>query len=119
MVLTFTGSLNDFRRLASTAVTLAIQYKVKKSFLGYVEDCDLPACATCGGETRTCTRTCLNGVFGDPTCPADQETKEEVCNTQACRKFNTCIITSKIDTFKLLSTLAFHKLLAKCSRSLP
>ena len=42
---------------------------------------------TCDGGVKQCTRTCINGVFGDHGCPSDQETKTEACNQQDCREF--------------------------------
>ena len=47
-----------------------------------------PCSVTCGGGTRTCIRTCDNGVFGQPGCPADQEINTQACNEQQCRKLN-------------------------------
>ena len=51
-------------------------------------ECEVGMCSQpCGGGKKTCQRQCLNGVFGqDVDCPSADETKEEDCNTQACRK---------------------------------
>lgn len=56
-----------------------------------VIDCDVGQCsATCGGGTKTCTRTCRNGSFGDQGCPADQENKSEDCAPDACPSVTDC-----------------------------
>ena len=40
---------------------------------------------TCDEGVKQCTRTCINGGFGDDGCAFDQETKTETCNEQDCR----------------------------------
>ena len=51
-----------------------------------VQDCtNFDNCSkTCGGGTRTCKRSCINGNFGDNGCPLDQEQKTEACNENNC-----------------------------------
>ena len=52
----------------------------------YSEDCVFGACAveTCGGEVITCTRTCVNGVFGDVGCASGDELMSHTCDLLPC-----------------------------------
>ena len=52
----------------------------------YSEDCVFDACAveTCGGEVITCTRTCVNGVFGDVGCASGDEFMSHTCDLLPC-----------------------------------
>ena len=51
-----------------------------------VQDCnDFGACSTtCNGGKKMCTRTCLNGNWGDAGCPLSQKEKYESCNNEPC-----------------------------------
>ena len=58
-------------------------------------DCEISeeCSATCGGGVKTCTRTCLNGEFGNG-CDANLEIKSESCNENACPTLVECNINS-------------------------
>ena len=58
---------------------------VKYLFLVIEECSDFGNCsATCGGGTKTCANSCLNGNIGDDGCPIEQAESSETCNVQDC-----------------------------------
>ena len=67
-----------------------------------VEECsDFGACSvTCGGGTKSCSNTCLNGNFGDEGCPIEQVQRSEACNPQDCPGF-----TPSLSDFEFLMML--------------
>ena len=71
---------------------LSDSYGLKSLFLVIEECSDFGSCsATCGGGTKTCANSCLNGNFGDDGCPIEQAEKSETCNVQDCPSLITMI----------------------------
>merc|ERR1712098_370314 len=60
-----------------------------------IEQCDItePCSVTCGGGTKQCRNTCLNGEFGNG-CDINLEFTIEECNQQPCAELITCDIDS-------------------------
>jgi len=58
----------------------------------YFEECDdFSDCnEECGGGVQWCQRKCYNGVVGDDGCPANEEWREQECNTHNCVYYEDC-----------------------------
>ena len=60
-----------------------------------IEQCEItePCSVTCGGGTKQCRNSCLNGEFGNG-CDSNLEFTIEECNPQPCAELITCDIDS-------------------------